>query len=660
MKNIISPNFQEDVGNNSYEFFGSNPKNKGIKKLSSIQFNLTPNYKILNTENSSIFQNLNSPLKTKRINSLQFNLNNINELKETFDLNANNNNTNNINTLNSTREEQKDKKIIKTKFKNQSELRVSLNFMRGKSLKLTDQTNALAEKSKKFKSNINNFSCTAATLGFSESPFSKFFKKPLTFRVSEFEEMNQIENNEKDKKNNTYAQQRFFSNTFSDNTTNIESNPNFFSENFLSPKFLKNKISVTDDIEKVMLINNREELVKTYVLPEIKYLSTQERKALCKYDVNDNSEKIIINKGNGIFLADILKKADKTIQNFSTFRSSSNWKSPETLSYDPRSIVVNVSDTKFGTFPKFLRKMSNFVRKGESKKIIENEENKNESFNKNIILKKLNFLNSINSNSNLSNVHNNINSINHTEESLNFNSYQNAKGSSTSINRNINNDNALIFNNEKNKLISKTSVNGFNFNSNNLKDLNNINQNSNIINPGKINNLNNFTNTNSKKNISFYNTKFSNTNVNFTSNNKLNTVYISDKGYEIDLNRYVITNNKKNTRDVHMDYPEVKFPVQPYKKFQSKKLVNNNYLTNGSMINNTKMIKNIKILNENIAENFKNDKKLSMTDQMSNNIDKLNIIEKNINKLIESSKVTMKDNKEYRRFNSNNSIIVLK
>lgn len=331
--------------------------------------------------------------------------------------------------------------------------------------------------------------------------------------------------------------------------------------------------------------------------------------------------------------------------------------SPE-KTYDPRNTFVNVSDTKFGMFPKFLMKTSGFVRYGEHNKKVDTEENKNDNFMKNLMPKKLNFNNAINMN------YANNNNTEESGNSSNRNHHGNVRASSISVTPNIYIDNAFTYNEDKNKLISKTSSNGFVFNSQNIKNMNNIN----IQNSSKgidCSNKNNFNDLNRKYSSTYFNNNnFSNTN-NLLSNknsikNTMSTGYISNKGYEINSLKNSVSISKKNNRKVFLDYPQIKFPIQPYKKFNLKKKENTNYLINGSLVDNVDMINNIRILNEKISSNFKKDKEILITNQMTNNIEKLNNIEKKINKLIESSRDTMKENHEYRKFNSNSSIIIIK
>lgn len=722
MKNINISNFNDESGINTLDLF---PANSSIRaplkiKLSMMQFSPKANFNLLSTENTTAYNNTNSPFRAaKRINSLQLNpLNNKNDLhlrdsfcninfnSETnfnspsnFNYTLNNNNNYNIYNYN-------DQKVIKSKFNNQSELSVSLNFLRGKSLKHLDLRNSFNEtsnnnnKNSKFNKTTNNnhnfnsknkinknnknFSSTSANLNnFTQNPFARFFKKPLSFRIDEFEEINLLEKDEINKQNKAYAQQRFFGNTVSEsnpsfnckgkitvNDLNSHSNDN--SDSF-ADKINKNKISKNanlDDIEKVTLVNNQEELVKKYVLPEMKYLTTEERKKLVNYYVHDKSERFVINKGNTIFLADLFKgelnknkKGNLNAENSVGFKAS---RSPEKV-YDPRKTEIDVSETKYGMYPKFLMRTSSFVRCIDSscKNEIEAEDHKgNNRFSQTLVPKKLSFQNAFGVNSNFNmNFNNDIKNdfnANCNQNSEEMNHFEGNNVPQMRISANIYAESAynnkydykdFNVNDPKTTKNSKNSLTGFNYNISNSPSNNNnnhfkITQNNpaDIQNASRTNlaNVNNHTTDNFNKNITA-------------------TSYISNQGYEINQNRNLQSQSKKNNRIVILDYPQIKFPVQPYKRLTEHKTKKDlNYITNGSMIDDPETIKKVKEFNEQVASNFKNEKEIYITNEMSQNIDKLNVIEKKINTLIQNSKEGMKENKEYRKFNSDKSIVIIK
>lgn len=681
--NNLTETFQEaDVGIKTNKTFQAKPSIKATLKgkLSLMHFSPKNNYNLLSTENT-IGNATNSPFNGKRMNSLQINSLSKNDLfKETpsktninnYNLKITNSNYNPHNLKDNS--VNNDQNTIKTKFNNQSELSVSLNFLRGKSLKQTDLAHTLNELNYKKDSNKNNtfhikynnkknFNNTKIHLNDkynTQNAFSKFFKKPLSFRIDEFEEINKIENNDIHKENKAYAQQRFFGNTISDNNLafNAKSSNNNLNDTNLNYQYDKTKLknSNLDDIEKVTLVNNREELVKKYVLPEMKYLTVEERKKLIKYDVHDQTEKFVINKRQAIFLADLLK-VDINMNRKSKIDSSvfKKVKSNEKY-YDPRKTEIDVSETKYGMYPKFLMRTSSFVRYVDSA-YKENENNKEKyqpiSFSKTIVPKKLNFKNALSLNNN------NCNSTN-LEENL-FPQIQNQqlRNSSLSVKNKFQPENAFGINNKsdnsKTTKNSKNSFSGFNFNFNNYNN-NHLSSTSlkfgSPVNTAKAPN----------NNIRISTDSISNFNTNKIKNNlrKDSNTNVSDSDY---LNSQVPEINsitKKNNRLVILDYPQVKFPIQPYKKFDHKANKDNNYLTNGSMLDDPQVIDNIKKSNQQIASNFQNEKEVCITNEMSQNIDKLNVIEGKINKLIQNSKKNMKENRDYRRFNSNSSIVIIK
>jgi len=590
-----------------------------------MKLTLRPNLRTLNPEKPYELRNQAFPLKSKSFHSMKLNFLD-NELRENagFKVNSENISNRNLNSIYSANEE--DKNLIKSKFKNQSELNVSLNFLRGKSLRKSEIKNTFKEslaKSIMSKSNLSNTIGIVSTN--TEYDFKKFFKKPLTFRINEFEEKNIIEKDDKNKQNKTYAQQKFFAHTMNGNN-NI--NSNLAAKNNLTCNSNSNasKKSNLDDIEKVMLVNNEEELVKKYLLPEIKYLSTNERNKLFNYDVNDNSDKFIIKKSNGVFLSDLLKNGGDSPKGDSEAKAKSNEKELFELS----KTKVNLIETKFGTFPKFLIKTSGFVKFGEAaaaKKLDFKCENRNNSVaynNLNNFILKNNY-----SNNNDKLIINNRNTLNIKNNKIH-----------------VENDNC--YNNEKSKLINKTSS-AFNY-----KQKNPSNNTSNITN---LDDTINVENINDNAILSPFISNFSHTNNN---NNPSNTCFISSNGYEINREKYWTVNNRKHNRQIFLDYPQIKFPIQPYKRITVKKKENPNYLTNGSLIRDPKTIKIIKLANEKIAKCLKNEKGNFVSDEMSQNLDNLGKIESKIADLIEISRVKMKDRIEYKKFSSNNSIVIIK
>jgi len=680
-------------------------------KLTLLQLSPKANFNLLSTETTIAPINTNSTFNVvNRMNSLQINPTNKNDssFKRSY---TNLNIENNINflpnfnyTSNKINNNDNDEKVIKSRHKNQSQLSVSLNFLRGKSLKHIDFRSSFIEgnnkskfdKNKNNNTNKKNLSSTAVNLNkITQNPFAKFFKKPLSFRVNEFEEIHQLERDEENKQNKAYAQQRFFGNTVSEtnvgfsaqskNTIN-DSNPQINSPN--NNNYNKKKNPNLDDIEKVMLVNNEEELVKKYILPRMKNLNAEERKKLVKYDIHDKTERFVINKGQPMFLADILKDEVDSKGNLKA------GKSPE-KHYDPRKIEINVSDTKYGMYPKFLMRTSSFVRYVDYGKNninnIENEENKEHAFSKTFVPKKLNFNNDFNVNNTNSN--NNYyekidgNNVINTEESLNFagNSMKQIRNSSLSIKNNIYNENLNNYNNYYNlnanndpqtNTNSKKSVTGLINNISNLHSNKNINY--------KINNDNNqnsptaiqqarssnfaYLNKNKISSESITKNNFQTTtdfNINNSSNNNKNkniteNCFTNSQGYMKSPNSNWLSPSQNTNKYIILDYPQVKFPLQPYKRLNHKAKEDKNYLTNGSMVHNPEVIKKVKDVNVQVSSNFQNEKEVYISNEMSQNIDKLNVIEKKINKLIFNSKEGMKESKEYRRFNSNSSVLINK
>jgi hypothetical protein len=621
--------------------FSENPQNNYIKKepikskLSSIQFALSPNLSTLNTEKPNELSNQAFPLKSKSLRSMKLNFLD-NELRENagFKLYSENISNRNLNSTYSANEEEKN--LIKSKFKNQSELNVSLNFLRGKSLRKSEIKNTFKEslaKSIMSKSNLSN------TIGIvsnnTENNFKKFFKKPLTFRINEFEEKNLIEKDDKNKQNKTYAQQKFFAHTMNGNN-NINSNLAAKNNSASNNNTNASKNSNLDDIEKVMLVNNEEELVKKYLLPEIKYLSTNERNKLFNYDVNDNSDKFIIKKSNGIFLSDLLKNGGDSPKGGSAAKAKINEKELFELS----KTKVNLIETKFGMFPKFLMKTSRFVKFGEAaaaKKLDFKCENRNNSVN-------------------TKDFHNNFDAYYNLKNFILKNNYSNNNDKQIINNRNTLNiknnkihvENDFCYINEKSKLINKTSS-AFNY-----RQKNPSNDASNIMN---LDNTIKNENINDNAILSPFNSNFSHINNN---NNPSNTCFISSNGYEINREKYSTVNNRKHNRKIFLDYPQIKFPIQPYKRITVKKKENPNYLTNGSLIRDPKTIKIIKLANEKIAKCLENEKGKIVSDEMSQNLENLGKIESKIADLIEISRVKIKDRIEYNKFSSNNSIVIIK
>jgi len=664
MKCINSSNFQEEVENSSPEYFKNSNNNKlqNKNRHKSIQNSITPInvFSIQDSNNqSNLLKNQTkqiSPMKINKMDSIRNNLTN-NELKEIlgFNINFENNLYYNENNINSTISPKNDKDFVKTKYRNQSELNISLNFLRGKSFRKSDCNifSVNQKKNKNFRHSIDsnlNFNYTSVAR---ENPFGKFFKKPITFRIEEFEEKNQLEKNSKDKEFNTYAQQRFFgnsSNNFSNN--NYTPDKNNTRDSFMNVQFIKNKKPIMDDIETVKLVNNKEEIIKKYVLPQIKRLTT-ERKDLNIYDINDTTETFVINRGvGGIFLSDILKdksEKKKSIENLKSPLKNNNLRNIQ-QHYDPRSTFVNVSETKFGTFPKFLRKTSIFVKYEEPIKKVYSDEENNENFLKNIMPKKLSFNNTISLN------YNNTKNTEENCETFKKNNNPNMPKNTIPFTPDIYIDNAFVYNEDKFKINNKTSSSGFISNSINIKNTQNTENNSKLINFSNKNTANDFNNK-------YINTN-SNTNnipINYSTKNILKNSYTNILGFGRNASRDSFIFSKKNNRKVYIDYPEIKCPIKAYKKyikFDSKKIKKSNYLIDGSLVENVELIKEIQVLNQKISNNFKEVKDISISNEMTKNIENLNKIEKKINNLIESSRETMKENKEYKRFNSNSSIVI--
>lgn len=625
-------------------------------KLSLKQFSFSSNYNTLNAEKEHDSNNiLISPLKSRRTNSMQINfLDNNNELKLNagFYLENEKQHYNNINSIIKFNENKLAEKenLIKSKCENQSELNVSLKYLRGKSFRKSEIKNFIFTEKllSKAKASIRNFSNTIAISQNTENAFAQFFKKPLTFRVSEFEEKNQIENNAENKQNKTYAQQRFFAHTMH-GKNNLKNNKN------------ESKNSNLDDIEKVMLVNNEEELVKKYLLPEIKYMSTQERSKLLNYDVHDNSDKFIIKKSNAVFLSDLLKKESNSIAACNS--PSPRAKKIDDLEFEQRKTKWDLNETKFGMFPKFLIKTSSFVKFGNSAANTSAGNYAAKKFNFELdcgsdLSKKFglnqannsvgdlqNFsLNNYNQNDNQNNNNNNEDSHTH------YINNNNALADGLTNNKNEFNENNNYFKDEKQRnLINKTSTSTFNFKTNNL-DLKNKADNA-------SNNIINFNNTISSANaiLSPFNSNIHNAN-----ENGLKTCYIGSNGYEINREKYAISNNRKHNKNIFLNYPQIKNPIQPYKKINVNKKKNTNYLTNGSLIKDPQTIKKIKFANEKIAKNFKNEKGNLVTLQMNENVKELSKIEKRIADLIDLEGEKMKDRHDFKKFTSSNSIVLIK
>jgi hypothetical protein len=555
-----------------------------------------------------------------------------------------------------------------------------LNFLRGKSLKQIDFRDSLNESDNKKFSNKNsklnikfnnnikiNFSSTAdfSNKNYNtQNAFAKFFKKPLSFRIEEFEEINQLENNEINKENKAYAQQRFFANTVSESNLGFNAkDTNTLNDKNINYPHNKSQIKnlYLDDIEKVTLVNNQEELVKKYVLPEMKYLTTEERKKLIKYNVHDKTEEFVIINRPNIFLADLLN-GDLNLngkKNNANFSAENNKKSPEKF-YDPRKTEIDVSDTKYGMYPKFLMSSSSFVRCVDSayknKNENQNEENKQIAFSKTLVPKKLGFKNAFNYNNfNLSN-------FNNTEENHfpEINTQQQIRNSSLSIKNIIHNENGYLYNSNNDPKTTKNlknSFSGFNFNKKNLT--NNQNNFSNLDHASPLNTVNALNNKNSTDAFLNFNNQIKNNFMKKSIKSISSTCYADSKRNEINPNQKGNSKPKKNNRAVVLDYPQIKIPIKPYKRNNGKVIKDKNYLTNGLMLD-PEVIEEVRKLNQQVAKQFENEKEAYLTNKMSQNIDELNIIEGKINKLIQNSKEGMKQNKNYRRFNSNSSIIIIK
>lgn len=646
MKSIYSTKMQDKTNNDISKVSPGNfLKKEGLrKKLSLMQFAFTPNYNKFNGEKRNEFNAEISPLGKKRLNSMKLNFP-PNELRETAGFNLNNEQISNQYPNNNYFPKEPEKDLnIKSKVKNQSELNISLKFLRGKSFRKSEIKFNFKDSPGKGKTTKNNFSNTIVVSQNTDNAFSKFFKKPLTFRVSEFEEKNQIEKDQKNIENKTYAQQRFFGHTMNENSN---TNGNFAAKNKIislnSNSSNASKKNYLDDIEKVTLVNNEEELVKKYVLPEIKYLTTNERNKLFHYDVHDNTDKFVIKKSNGVFLSDLLKSGINSPAVNSPLKSKSIEKN-----CDMRNTKANVNETKFGDFPKFLMKTSGFVKFGEdaaARKLNFDLDNKYGS------PKKIEFHQTINENGYLNNfVLNNDDHNNVTEDSqLILNNLKKGNFRIDEINKY--NENDYFYNEEKNKLVNKTDSPSLNF------KLNDFQSTHKPYNPSKLPKFNNTINVGNinKEILSPFYSNFSN-----GKKNAFHTSYISSNGYEINRDKYSITNNRKHDRIIFLDYPQIKFPIQPYKKMIGKKKDNPNYLTNGSIIKDPETMKNIQLANERTAMNFKNERENVITLQMTENIDKLSKIEKKIADLIEVSRVNMKDKQEYKKFTSNTSIVMIK
>lgn len=650
MKSIYSFRM-EQISENELNEIPLKKKNSAKSKLSLMEFAFSTNFNLLNPLNQTDLKSQISPLKSKRLNSMKLNVIDNNEFRDNSVLKLNNQNSfnNNIinyhkNNYNSINSYDQDKDLIRSKIRNQSELNISLKTLRGKSFRKCEIKSihqSSPNKGLESKSNLSNTAEIANNK--TEKGFAKFFKKPLTFRVSEFEEKNLIEKDDKNKQNKTYAQQRFFAHAASGNN-NI--NTKLTNKNNISPintNYSKaSKNSYLDDIEKVKLINNEEELVKKYVLPEIKYLTTNERNKLFNYDVNDNREKFVIKKSNGIFLSDLLKNEENSTRGVSPINAKSNEKQNKF-----RKTKINVNETKFGIFPKFLMKSSGFVKFGGNsagKKIdLDNQNVRNYSS------KKLDFNQTVKADSDVNNFNqtknNNINDNNNNDSNEVYRSKNHSKTGMLKNNK-IYFENYNWNNEEKIKLVNKTSSSAFNFN--------NVTNISNFINTVDIDN------NNENANLSPFYSNYSHNTFQYNKIKSSNNHFISRNGYEINRDKYFIANNRKHNRKIILDYPPIKFPIKPYKKLKVSKQENPNYLTNGSIVNDSRIIKDIKLANEKIAKNFKNDKGNVVTNEMSENLIKLEKIEKKIADLIEVSRIKMKDKDEYKKFESNTSLVLIK
>lgn len=406
------------------------------------------------------------------------------------------------------------------------------------------------------------------------------------------------------------------------------------------------------------MLNNEEELVKKYVLPEAKYYSNEELKKLQQYDVNDESDKFIICKGNGVFLSDLLKSDIKK----SSFQKNPINACEKNEDMNSGTKVDFSRNTQIGIFPKCLRKSSSFVKYGQSP--IKSLNTLNEFINKNIPNISNSYYND--PNKNLQNFSLDCNE-NYREDKIDSTrSYSNGRinklyaYNSFKMN-NLDSSKVNLVNMKKPKLeikeeyfphIFKSSTNGFLLNS-----LKKIRKFKNLISQKFINNYDD------KREINACTSKYGKNEeikkkTQRTRNNILMHEYISNSDYTISNNNMFLS-PKKNNRSIYLDYPQIKFPIKPYRKINNKKNINTNYLTNGLIVNNVDIINEIKGLNKEISDNLKKDVEIKIHNEMSENIDKLNVIEQKIQNLVEISKLTMQKNTKYKNFSSNDSISIL-
>jgi len=681
---IKSNNKMQDifVKDSSFAFQGNyTDREENLIKPSLKQLSLSSNLNKLNAEKKDELYNNSS--KTSRqqakqhINSnIQHNFLKANQITKKAGINTKINETRIYYSAN---EAQKD--FIKSNYESQSGLEVSLKILRGKSLRKTEVKKNVIGESSLFNNKPNSFdkSKLRSTMFVSqnrENAFSQFFKKPLTFRVSEFKERNQIQNNATFNKqqNKTYAEQRFLGHV--ELTAPHEAAAAIVTVDDLDPILLpihssnsnttiKNNDSskssnLNDDIEKVLLVNNEEELVKKYVLPEIKYLSAQEREKLLNYDVHDNSDKFVIKKSHDVFLSSLLKNE------FRSFPAATGNKPLKAKNSEKDFELVNgkviETDTKFGEFPKFLMKTSAFVKFGKApaadstKNLVDFElDSKNITLTKNLFQTK----NSRSSVFNLSfNKENNNQNDNYNIEDNEIISRNNIRKRPCIINKNkIYDENQYFSNNpDKKMFIKKNYTSAFNFKTNKI-DLSNKAENASII--INFNNTLNIGNINSKNIFTPLYSHFQNSNDNTQKNHF--SRYIGSNGYEINKDKYATCNNRKHGRSITLTYPEVKNLIQPYKKITVSRKENPNYLTNGLLIKDPQTIKDIKQANGKTVRNMQNKKENLLKLRMDQITDKLSKIEKRIADIIDTSNIKMNyRQQEYNISSNTNSIITIK
>lgn len=741
----------ETISNGSKIISDKLNKIKNLKgKFTSFQFSSSSSIKNKNAENSSFFKGSSSQkkrltfiLSENEANS-NSNFEQISKINKDIsinkiDLHQNNNVNNENNNEYDSHSNNDDIKIIKTKFSNQSELKISLAVLRGKRLYKKDlKENKNVEAVRTSKTSQINSSDININMNFISSEtgnleFGKFFKKPLSFRLSEFEDKKRIYNNQNEEEKKNVDYKRFFDIDFDEasfhkdkknennkrpitmsnkndyflqenSSTTYLSNKNLnldFKKNKNINKILKNNFQAnSNDIEKVKLINDEEDLVKKYVLPE---LTTEEKEKQLKYNIDDNSDKVVIHKGNGVFLCDLLKTSNQTLAK-NTYSKNGF---PKILSpqnpFDPKNFAVNVDDVKFGMKPKFLVKSCGFVRYGENNKNLEQEHKYQEDNAESDSDKRINFHNTFHliKKNNLSNF--NLNNIKHDKREKNFfqksfsiNNNKNTIFSSNSIfNRlDIKNENGENLEENSNKIISKNSLSEFSLNPYNLKKFE-ISENK--LNT-KLNKIPNIENYNHKKNCDYKNNlqKFSKTNIVFHNYNKNNnfsseaftnedffknknfsstdyanedfyknkfygTAYASEKASENNAKRSSFYETKKNFRKIYLEYPNLKFPIQPYRKLDVKSKEKSDSNVNVSIINEIAVLNNIKSMNKNIAKRHKNERVSRVSNALSENMDKLSIIQNKIGNIIGKASEKMQRKMDKHNINSvNNSSISIK